>query len=491
MKLNPGKCVFGVASRKFLGFMVSQRGIEANPEKVQAILNMASPKSVKEVQKLTGQIAAFNRFVSRAMDKCLPFFKTLKQAFEWTDECEAAFQELKRYLSNPPLLSPSKEGENLYLYLAVSSTAVSAALIREENRKQLPVYYVSQAFQGAEFRYPKIKKITFALIVASRKLKQYFQANPILVMTDQPIKKSMNRPKATGRMVQWAIELSQFDVEYHPRTAIKAQALVDFISEFTYPDEPSPAIKDETWMVQTDGSSAQKRGGVGVVITIPDGEILKCGVQLRFPATNNEAEYEGILTGLRLGRELGARNLLVQNDSKLIIGQVRGEYKAKEERMQKYLRLTKRLIQEFEKVEFIRIPRSQNMAADEVSKIASSEETEPRVDLMMEIQRNPSIEEILTFAVEGTSNWMTPIMSYLQDGHLPQNADEARKIKKRSARFTILNDALYKRGFSMPYLRCVDEGEAEYVMREVHEGIYGDHAGPKSLVRKIMRIGYF
>ena len=108
MKLNPAKCVFGVASGKFLGFIVSQRGIEVNPEKVQAIINMTSPKTVKEVQKLTGRIAALNRFISKATNKCLPFFKTLKQAFAWTDECETTFQELKRYLSNPPLLSPSK-----------------------------------------------------------------------------------------------------------------------------------------------------------------------------------------------------------------------------------------------------------------------------------------------------------------------------------------------------------------------------------------------
>nr|XP_023889033.1 uncharacterized protein LOC112001099 [Quercus suber] len=244
-------------------------------------------------------------------------------------------------------------------------------------------------------------------------------------------------------------------------------------------------------MIQTDGSSAQKRGGVGVVITTPNGEILKYGVRLKFPATNNEAEYEGILTGLRLGKELGARNLLIQNDSKLVIGQVKGEYEAKEERMQKYLKLTNHLMKEFEKVEFAQIPRSQNRAADEVSKIASSDEAESRIDLMMETQKNPSIEEVLTFAVRGESSWMTPIMSFLQDGHLPQDVDETRKIKKRAARFTILNDALYKRGFSMPYLRCVDEGEAEYIMREVHEGICGDHAGPRSLVRKIMRTGYF
>ena len=122
MKLNPSKCVFGVASDKFLGFMVSQRGIEAKPEKVQAIINMVSPRTVKEVQKLTSRIAALNRFVSRATDKCLPFFKMLKQAFAWTDKCEATFQDLKHYLSNPPLLSPSKEVENLYLYLTVSTT---------------------------------------------------------------------------------------------------------------------------------------------------------------------------------------------------------------------------------------------------------------------------------------------------------------------------------------------------------------------------------
>ena len=235
----------------------------------------------------------------------------MKQAFAWTDECEAAFQELKHYLNSPPLLSPSKEGENIYLYLAVSASAASAALIREEGKKQLPVYYVSQAFEGAESRYPRIEKIAFALIVASRKLRQYFQSNPILVMTDQPIKKSMNKPKAAGRMVQWAIELSQFDIEYRPRTAIKAQALADFIAEFTLPDEDGITDEVDKWTIQTDGSSAQKRGGVGVVITTPDGEVMKYGVQLKFPATNNEAEYEGILTGLRLWKALGVKNLLI------------------------------------------------------------------------------------------------------------------------------------------------------------------------------------
>ena len=214
-------------------------------------------------------------------------------------------------------------------------------------------------------------------------------------------------------MIQWAIELSQFDIEYHPRTAIKAQALADFIAEFTLLDEDRITDEVDRWIIQTDGSSAQRKGGVGVVITTPDGEVLKYGVQLKFPATNNEAEYEGILTGLRLGKALGAKNLLIQNDSKLVIGQIRGEYEAKEERMQKYLRLTKHLTREFDTVEFVQIPRSQNMGADEVLKLASSIKEESSMDLTMEIQKHPSIEEVSTFTIHCANSWMTPIMSFL------------------------------------------------------------------------------
>ena len=120
MKLNPSKCVFGLTAGKFLGFMVSQRGIEVNPEKMRAILELEPPRTVKAVQSLNGKVAALNRFVSRATDKCLPFFRVLRKSFEWTDECQKAFEDLKKYLSSPPLLSPSMPGEELYLYIAVS-----------------------------------------------------------------------------------------------------------------------------------------------------------------------------------------------------------------------------------------------------------------------------------------------------------------------------------------------------------------------------------
>ena len=135
MKLNPTKCVFVVSSGKFLGFMVSQRGIEANPDKIKAIMEIKSLKTVKEVHSLTRKVVALNRFVSRATDKCLPFFKVLKKAFQWTDECKEALMKLKDYLTQPPLLSLSIIGEKLHLYLAISNTAVSSALIREDEEE--------------------------------------------------------------------------------------------------------------------------------------------------------------------------------------------------------------------------------------------------------------------------------------------------------------------------------------------------------------------
>ena len=150
MKLNPSKCAFGVSSGKFLGFMVSHRGIEANPNKIQAILDMKPPQNIKEVQSLTGRVAALNRFIFKAIDKCLPFFRILRKAFEWMDDCQRAFEDLKAYLTTTPLLSPSVLGEELYLYLAVTPHAVSSALIREEGRVQKSVYYTSQALRGAE-----------------------------------------------------------------------------------------------------------------------------------------------------------------------------------------------------------------------------------------------------------------------------------------------------------------------------------------------------
>ena len=141
-----------------MGFILSSRGIEANPNKCQAILDMSSPKGLKEIQQLTGRLAALSRFLSRAAEKSLPFFKVLKKAneFEWTEECHETFLKLKEYLSSPPVLTRPSPSEVIIVYLAISDYAVGSVLVCEREREQHPVYFVSKALQGAELRYPRL-----------------------------------------------------------------------------------------------------------------------------------------------------------------------------------------------------------------------------------------------------------------------------------------------------------------------------------------------
>ena len=239
MKLNPAKCAFGVSTEKFLSFIVNNRGIEANPDKIKAVLDMPSSSSIKEVQRLTGRIAALSRFVSKASDKCQPFFQILKNAFQWDARCEEAFAALKTYLSSPPppppppfLVSPS-EGELLTLYLAVSDFSTSAVLIRDKDRVQHLVYYCSRALRGEDERYPKMEKLILALVTTDRKLRPYFQAHTIEVPTEYPMKQVLHKPETSGRLMKWAIEPSEFNIEYKPKKAIKGQILADFVMEFT------------------------------------------------------------------------------------------------------------------------------------------------------------------------------------------------------------------------------------------------------------------
>ena len=177
-------------------------------------------------------------------------------------------------------------------------------------------YYTSRALRGVEGRYPLIEKLAFALITASRKLRHYFQVHVINVMTDHPLKKEMNKLEAVGRLIQWAVELSEFDILYQPRNAIKAQALEDFIAEFT------PSYEDlgerecnKKWVVHVDGSSTLHAGGIGVVLQSPEGDKLKYKVRLQYQTTNNEVEYESLLKGLELAKSLEADSILVLGDS--------------------------------------------------------------------------------------------------------------------------------------------------------------------------------
>ena len=200
IKLNPAKCAFGVPAGKFLGFMLTNRGIKANPDKCKAVLNMKAPRTKKEVQQLIGRLAALTRFLPKSAEKALPFFKLLKKETQggWNRECEAAFKEIKQCLATPPVLTKLKPEETLFVYLSVGEEAVSAALVRDTEAKQKPIYFVGKALQSSELRYQKIEKVAFALLITARRLRPYFQGHRIVVHTNQPIRQVLHRPDSRG-----------------------------------------------------------------------------------------------------------------------------------------------------------------------------------------------------------------------------------------------------------------------------------------------------
>ena len=187
--------------------------------------------------------------------------------------------------------------------------------------------------------------------------------------------------------------------------------MADFIAEFTTPEDANR--HEDLWTINTDGSSTQQGGRAGIVITSPENDVLKYGIQLKFSITNNEAEYEALLAGLRIARALGAEKIVLKSDSQLVIGQVRGDFEAKEMRMQKYLKLVNQLASTFLHIEFIQIPRDHNTEADKVARGASGHNPSDMNDWKLEEQNSPSITEFQTFSIQNSSGWTNPILSFL------------------------------------------------------------------------------
>ena len=234
LRLNASKCSFGVGSGKFLGYMVTHMGIEVNPDQIKAINSLQPPRNPKEVQKLTGMTAALNRFISRSADRCRPFFLLLHKwkGFEWTEECAVAFQQLKEYLSRPPIMSSPEVDEVLFAYLAVASYAISFVLIWVDSGIQRPVYYVSKSLHEAEVRYLSLEKAILAVVHATRKLPHYFQAHTVVVLTQFLLKSILRSVNYTRRITKWGTILGAFDIKYMPHTSVKGQVFADLVAEF-------------------------------------------------------------------------------------------------------------------------------------------------------------------------------------------------------------------------------------------------------------------
>ncbi|CAL2277640.1 unnamed protein product [Prunus armeniaca] len=448
---------------------------------------MERPMMQKDIQSLTGRVAALTRFISKATDKCIPFFRALKggkQHITWTAKCNKAFQDLKNYMSRAPLLSKPLPGEILFLYLSVSSTAVSSVLIRKPEKAKLLTFYISKTLQSEELRYPPLEQLALALVVSARRLRPYFQAHEIT--------------------------LGEFDIQFKPRPTEKGQAVADFISELTPSVPPEPASSDADageperqnverldpsvpiWVMHVDGSANQQGCGAGLVLTTPDGAKVEYALQFNFRTSNNQAEYEALLAGFWLAKSMSAQQVSIHSDSQLIVNQITVEFAAKDASMSAYLSATHQFLKKFQAYEIRQVPRSENNHVDALSRLTSAINDKVGRRVSMEILAQPSTitSEVCTVRYENT--WTSPIYAYLMNGTLPQdNKSQAQKLWYRSARYTIINDVLYKRGHTTPYLKCLTTEQGDYALQEIHSGVCGDLSGSWSLPHKAFQQGYY
>jgi hypothetical protein len=347
LRLNPEKCVFGIHKGKILGCLVSTKGIEENPDKIKALIEMQDPITVKDVQKLTGRVAALNRFIPRAAERSLPFFQVLRSSknFQWSETQKQAFQQLKDYLSNMTKLCPPEPRSPLLLYVSASNSAVSAVLVQEKEEegkfKQIPVYFASEALSGSKLFCSELEKIAYAVIMAARKLRHYFKDHRIRVITNQPLNDLFTNKEASTRIIKWGAELSEYIVDFERRSAIKSQVLVDFVVGWTSPTQNLDEEMLTPWVVQCDGAWCHKGVGISAVVTSPTGVVIRYATRLIFAkdehSTNNTMEYEDLLLALRKMKALGQQNFIIKKDSKVIQEHIEKESEAKNPVLMKYL----------------------------------------------------------------------------------------------------------------------------------------------------------
>ncbi|KAJ1703288.1 hypothetical protein LUZ63_003067 [Rhynchospora breviuscula] len=407
---------------------------------------MEAPKTVKKVQELTGRIAALNRPV---------------------------------------------KGEPLHLYVGASAVAVSAALLREEDKIQKPVYVVSRVLRDAEERYSIVEKGAFAVLIAARKLRPYFQAHPIKVISELPLKKALGSLDVSGRLLKWTVELSEFDISFMPKAAYKGQALADFIVKNT--GRAEKRVQESVWQVYVDGAASERGAGLCIQIKGPKGEKFYYTIHLTFTVTNNTAEYEALFTGLRLVETVGATKVKIFMDSQLVVNQINRQYDVYDPILTKYLEKIRTILASFDEATVKHILRSMNEVADALSKLAK--ESELCNDTSITIIEIPEAcitqNEIAVLPINNELEWYTPIWDYLTRGQLPTDKVAARLIKRWAPEFTILERELLKKGYCRPWLTCISDTKGRELIREIHKGICASHQSPYNLDKRIEREGYF
>ncbi|XP_014522518.1 uncharacterized protein LOC106779014 [Vigna radiata var. radiata] len=370
---------------------------------------------------------------------------------------------------------------DLQVYLGVSNEVISATLVQHALEPRL-IFFVSRVLQPAETRYQQVEKVALVLLHSARRLRPYFQSHQVVVKIDYPISKILRKLDIVGRMVGWAVELSEFGLRYEPRGSIKGQHLADFALELL------DTQLTNRWTLYVDGAAGQAGVGVGVVLEGPSGFLIEQSLIFKFRASNNQAEYEVLIAGLALASDMGAQSLTCNTDSQLVMGQMTEEFQVKDDQLLRYFHKANALAKEFHLFTIKHIPRGENSRADMLSKLSSGKEKGQLTTIIKQVL-NESFVECMALDTPTNNDWRDEILKMMatQDAGRFLKPADAQKI----ARYVTVGNDLYQRGFSIPLLKCISPEQAAYIMDELYNGVCGLHTGARALKARALKAGYY
>uniref|UniRef100_A0A2N9G339 Integrase catalytic domain-containing protein n=1 Tax=Fagus sylvatica TaxID=28930 RepID=A0A2N9G339_FAGSY len=442
LKMNPLKCAFGVSTSKFLGFLVHQCGIDVDLTRASAIATMKPPTTHKELKSFLGKLSYIRRFIPGLATVTSTFAPLLKKGvpFSWSLECQQAFERLQDIMAKLPTVCAPIFGKPLRLYLASNNQAIGALIAQEDSHGfEQPIYYVRRALKDVETHYLRAERSCLALIYASQRLRHYFLAHKVQLMTkSHPIRSLLQRLVLSGRLAQEVDEVLMAD------------------------------LVDATWTLRFDGSSTTVSSGAGIILFRDDGEVVPKSFKLNFPCSNNVAEYEAYLIGLAVACEMGIKHLKVVGDSNLVVCQAQGEFSLKEPLSGGVLaccigiqEAKRKLIEVHEKTceggggisLYCRLQRLGYYCPNMSREAADLQSQCPNCQL-----QHDNEEVYATFA---STNWRIPFLEYFFEGYHGEP------------------------------LQCLNLSESQMVMKEAHAGECGEHQGKKRLYQHLLTLGYY
>jgi len=349
LKMNPNKCALGVSAEQFLGFMVHPRGIEISRRSIDVINKIVAPTNKTEVQFLIGKINFIRRFISNLSGKICAFSPLLKlkadQEFVWGKEQQLALDEIKNYLRNPLVLIPPQQGKPFRLYLSTDWMVIGSALIQEFEGKQRVIYYLSRRLVDAETRFSAFEKLCLCLYFSCIKLRDYLlSAKCTVICKDDVVRYMLSMTIMSGRIGKWILALSEFDLHYESAKAVKGQIMADFVTRHC---GMVNTLEIVPWTLFFDGPTCDQVAGIGIVLISPRGKKYEFSLPIVATSTNNHAEYQALVKGLELLKEVHVDAVEIFGDSMLVINQLAGIYECRSEVLITYYERSIKLLKEF------------------------------------------------------------------------------------------------------------------------------------------------